>query len=184
MILNIFILGRWHYSKQALPAPTELTVQCFSAIIGPQGAVTCLCSDHFYGRELLLLCRMHHKTVPSYTGYRTINFLQNTHYIYSIVYLCKICGVSCEFNVWSISTVCIWYAVYNILLTLYLSPLKSRVFFVASMPCWFSQMETFSMLLALCEGNPPVTSGFPSQRPVTLSFDVFFDLHHNKQLSK
>ena len=25
----------------------------------------------------------------------------------------------------------------------------------------------FSALLALCEGNPPVTGGFPSQRPVT-----------------
>ena len=36
-------------------------------------------------------------------------------------------------------------------------------------------METFSALLALCEGNPPVTDGFPSQRPVTENFDVFFD---------
>ena len=32
------------------------------------------------------------------------------------------------------------------------------------------------MLLALCEGNPWVTGGFPSQRWVTRSFDVFFDL--------
>ena len=38
------------------------------------------------------------------------------------------------------------------------------------------QMETFSALLVLCEGNPPVTGGFPSQRPVTWSFDVFVDL--------
>ena len=30
-------------------------------------------------------------------------------------------------------------------------------------------------LLALCEGNPPFTGGFPSQRPVTRSFDVFLD---------
>ena len=34
-------------------------------------------------------------------------------------------------------------------------------------------METFSALLALCEGNPPVTGGFPSERPVTRSY-VFF----------
>ena len=40
------------------------------------------------------------------------------------------------------------------------------------------------MLLALCEGNSPVTGEFPSQRPVTRSFDVFFDLHLNKRLSK
>ena len=45
------------------------------------------------------------------------------------------------------------------------------------------QMETFSALLALCEGNSPVTGEFPSQWPVTPSFDVFFDLCLNKQLS-
>ena len=44
-------------------------------------------------------------------------------------------------------------------------------------------METFSALLVLCEGNPPVTDGFPSQRPLTRSFDVFFDLSLNKRLS-
>ena len=38
----------------------------------------------------------------------------------------------------------------------------------------------FSVLLALCEGNSPVTGEFPSQRPVTRSFDVFFDLRLNK----
>ena len=51
-------------------------------------------------------------------------------------------------------------------------------------PWWRHQMETFSMLLALCGGNYLVTVGFPSQRIVTRSFDVFFDLHLNKQLSK
>ena len=45
-------------------------------------------------------------------------------------------------------------------------------------------METFSSLLSLCEGNPPVTGGFPSQRPVTWSFEFFFDLRLNKRLSK
>ena len=44
-------------------------------------------------------------------------------------------------------------------------------------------METFSALLALCAGNSPVTGEFPSQRPVTRSFDVFFDLGLNKGLS-
>ena len=41
---------------------------------------------------------------------------------------------------------------------------------------WHHQMETFSPLLALCAGNSLVTSEFPSQRPVTRSFDVFFHL--------
>ena len=45
---------------------------------------------------------------------------------------------------------------------------------------WRHQMETFSALLALCA----VPGEFPAQRPVTLSFDVFFDLRLNKRLSK
>ena len=45
-------------------------------------------------------------------------------------------------------------------------------------------METFSVLLALCAGNSPVTGEFPSQRPVTRSFDILFDLRLDKQLSK
>ena len=51
-------------------------------------------------------------------------------------------------------------------------------------PWWRHQMETFSALLALCEGNSPVTGEFPSQKPVSRSFDVFFDLHLNKRLNK
>ena len=46
------------------------------------------------------------------------------------------------------------------------------------------QMETFSALLAICAGNSPVPGEFPTQRPVTRSFDVFFDLRLNKRLGK
>ena len=49
---------------------------------------------------------------------------------------------------------------------------------------WRHQMETFSVSLALCAGNSPVTGEFPSQRPVTRSFDAFFDLRLNKRLRK
>ena len=49
---------------------------------------------------------------------------------------------------------------------------------------WRHQMETFSALLAICAGNSPVAGEFPAQRPVTRSFDVFFDLLFNKRLSK
>ena len=45
-------------------------------------------------------------------------------------------------------------------------------------------METFSSLLAICAGNSTVTGELQAQRPVTLSFDVFFDLCLNKRLSK
>ena len=49
---------------------------------------------------------------------------------------------------------------------------------------WRHQMETFSTLLAHCAGNSPDTGEFPSQRPVTLSADVSFDLRLNKHSSK
>ena len=55
---------------------------------------------------------------------------------------------------------------------------------ICTSPWWRHQMETFSALLALCAWNSPVTGEFPSQRPVTWSFDVFFDLGQNKRLSK
>ena len=45
-------------------------------------------------------------------------------------------------------------------------------------------METCSELLAICVGNPPIPGDFPTQRPVTRSFDVFFDLRPNNRLSK
>ena len=45
-------------------------------------------------------------------------------------------------------------------------------------------METFSALLAICAGNSPVPGEFSTQRPVTQSFDVLFDLRLNKGLSK
>ena len=49
---------------------------------------------------------------------------------------------------------------------------------------WRHQMETFSALLAIYAGYSPVTGEFLAQRPVTQSFDVFFDLHLNKRLNK
>ena len=54
----------------------------------------------------------------------------------------------------------------------------------AMSPWWPNQMETFSALLTICAGYSPVTGEFPVQRPVTRSFDVFFDLRLNKRLSK
>ena len=53
-----------------------------------------------------------------------------------------------------------------------------------AMAWWRHRVETISVLLAVCEGKPPVTDGFPSQRPMALSFDVSFDLRLNKRLSK
>ena len=45
-------------------------------------------------------------------------------------------------------------------------------------------MKAFPALLAICARNSPNASEFPAKRPVTRSFDVFFDLRLNKRLSK
>ena len=42
-----------------------------------------------------------------------------------------------------------------------------------------SSNENISTLLAICAGNSPVPGEFPAQRPVTGSFDFFFDLRLN-----
>ena len=42
----------------------------------------------------------------------------------------------------------------------------------------------FPRKLAICAGNSPVPGEFPTQRPVTRSFDVYFDLRPNIRLSK
>ena len=63
-------------------------------------------------------------------------------------------------------------------------PTSVKLFNGAGHAWWRHQMETFSALLAICAGNSPVTGEFPSQRPVTQNFDVFFDLRLNKRLNK
>ena len=47
-------------------------------------------------------------------------------------------------------------------------------------PWWRHQMEIISALLDIFAGNSPA----PAQRPVTRSFDVFFDMRLNKRLIK
>ena len=49
---------------------------------------------------------------------------------------------------------------------------------------WRHWLETFPALLAFCAGNSPVNGDFPAQRPMTRSFDVFFDLRLYQQLNK
>ena len=51
-------------------------------------------------------------------------------------------------------------------------------------PWWRHETEAFSALLAICAENSPAPGEFPAHRPVTRSFDVFFDLRLNKRLSK
>ena len=69
----------------------------------------------------------------------------------------------------------------------YVSLDGKHVRFMMSFLCqswWRHEIETFSALLAICAGNSPVTGEFSAQRPMTRSFDIFFDLRLNKRLSK
>ena len=65
-------------------------------------------------------------------------------------------------------------------------PGKYKLSWIELMLCGMmtSSNESFSALLTICAGNSPVPGEFPAQRPVTRSFDVFFDLGLNKRLSK
>ena len=50
--------------------------------------------------------------------------------------------------------------------------------------CMMTSSNGNSFRVSICAGNSPVPGEFPAQRPVTRSFDVFFDLSLNKRLSK
>ena len=63
------------------------------------------------------------------------------------------------------------------------SAVQSTPVILVQISWWRHRRGTFSAFLALCEGNPPVTDMFPSQGPVTRSFDVFFEQRLNKRLS-
>ena len=64
-----------------------------------------------------------------------------------------------------------------------------QIWSVPTQTNWSFNMMTSSngnifRVTGLCAGNSPVTGKFPTQRPVTRSFDVFFDLLLDKRLSK
>ena len=100
-------------------------------------------------------------------------------YIYIYIYICIYRGMVC-FSLY------IYVYDYNIHLLYYVYPgciSRDEPRFVQD-TWWRHPMEIFSALRAICAGNSSVPGEFPAQRPVTRSFDVFFDLRLNKQLSK
>ena len=74
--------------------------------------------------------------------------------------------------------------VYDLCKTYGLKSLEWNVTEVSTNHMMASLNGNISALLALCAGNSPVTGEFPAQKPVTRSFDVFFDLCLNKRFSK
>ena len=59
----------------------------------------------------------------------------------------------------------------------------TKVILAGSYMMTSSNGNIFSITGPLC-GNSPITGEFPAQRPVTRSFDVFFDMRRYKPLSK
>ena len=88
-------------------------------------------------------------------------------FIYVLCYLCRTIAL--------VATVICWPY-----------PTLNKFYLILSYPpsWWRHQVETFSTLLAICVGNSAVTGEFPSHRPVTRWFDVFFHLRLNKRLCK
>ena len=69
------------------------------------------------------------------------------------------------------------------LLRIYINPKWPPIILKSYCMMTSSNGNVFRVTGPLC-GNSPVTGEFPSQRPVTRSFDVSFDLQLNKRLSK
>ena len=68
----------------------------------------------------------------------------------------------------------------NLVIYSHLKHSAGAIFHGTLLSWWHHQMQTLSALLAICEGNSPVTGEFR----MTQSFDVFLDLRLNKRLSK
>ena len=104
------------------------------------------------------------------------NYFLHTREFYYPIYLFQKQPLSCLINVWKYKNMFLFFII-----------VEHRDMVSNWNPSWrmiCHQMETFSALLALCVGNSQVTGEFPSQRPGTQVFDVFFDLCLNKWLSK
>ena len=63
----------------------------------------------------------------------------------------------------------------------WLSAEMGLIYFV---PHQEDDIDTLSVILAICEGNAPVIGGFPRTEPVMQNFVVLFDVDLNKMLDK
>ena len=117
---------------------------------------------------------------PRYSGFNTAEVDSQTVWINM-----SRCTTECLFKLWSHKFM---FRKYGHLLWHYRNSKKTHAIIRCSMlptrTWWRHQMKTFSALLAICAGNSSVAGEFHAQRPMTRSFDVFFDLRLNKRLSK
>ena len=113
--------------------------------------------------------------IVSHLLYHTPLALSNSHKTWNMRRLLNECSF-CMMKTFHITT-CVSQTI-SILLN------YPQLYGLSEDPWWRHKMETFSALLALCEGDSPVTGELPSQRPVTRRFDIVFDLRLNKRLNK
>ena len=92
--------------------------------------------------------------------------------------------IKSEIHYLAFAVYCQIWIVLNWITRVFLQPTSIAPQRLSHMLWWRHQMETFSALLAICAGNSPVTGEFPAQRPVTRSFEFFFDLCLNNGLGK
>ena len=126
--------------------------------------------------------------MPSFNLVESINttslvMVKTTHYLYQWLrrYMVHLQATVISYF-WQITLLAVDIFTKSTFGTLKIQPFKMQSDPV--IPWWHHQMETFSTLVAFCAGNSPVTDEFTSQKPVTWSFDVFFNLHLNKPLGK
>ena len=129
----------------------------------------------------LILMQLHHQTVYGVVAFWGNQCIRLNHLILYHVSVTMTDGSFKTFQVKGklLMSFCVQSSLHS-------PAMKSRKDSNTTLSCyawWRHQMEIFSLLLALCEGNPLVTGGFPSQRLVMRSFGVLFDLRLSKQLS-
>ena len=102
---------------------------------------------------------------------------------------CYFCCRHCSWCIYSSATTSATITAYTFATTFAATTVLLLLILLTPLQLLLSNMMTFSngnilrITGPLC-GNSPVTGKLPSQRPATRGFDVFFDLHLNKGLSK
>ena len=137
------------------------------------------------GYQRLLLCPMSHGIGWWHRYpwvYHVITKQQCRYYVGSMILSCLMLFIHIKLRLW------MWGDKYNPeveMSSCHCRAVVENVYaFYWKYTWWHHQRETFFALLVFCAGNSRITGEFSAQRPVTRSFDVFFNLRPNKWLSK
>ena len=124
--------------------------------------IVCLCVVTIYGLHSSIV----HMTYSILSVYTMMD-----RYLSCVVYICYLLKESREY-LWE-SVIKMWSKWSCVIVFLHIRVTQLSAW-------WCHQIETLSALPALCARDSPVLDEFPSQRPVTRSFDFFFYLHRER----